>query len=339
MTIHEVVHEMVVREYHEPNSEGPGSAWKVYINAMVVGLFLLVLLEYPNGKGVVRATSKGLDMALHWSGVGVAPLMSPRQDETSEPLLYAGWMAGPYRFRQFFVNEIGNGTRTSMWYDNWYEISPLSNFIDNRCLYDARLMKQWYNDFPILHRVGVPHLIHDKADVVRWKTKKGQKIYFSTQKAWLDIKEELPKEQIIQKMANLQCNTSIWSILNRIILACIVYHIWKERNERVFTLMDKDAKTVLQVLNDQVRLQLMSLRMKKSVHTMKVANLFWKNLHGEAAEAFITRVTEGVTPELGGRTTTDAEQMWNRLGNTTREAAKETLGVVAGASRTHIGRS
>nr|GEV95688.1 putative ribonuclease H-like domain-containing protein [Tanacetum cinerariifolium] len=36
-------------------------------------------------------------MALHWSGVGAAPLMSPRQDETSEPLLYAGLMAGPYR--------------------------------------------------------------------------------------------------------------------------------------------------------------------------------------------------------------------------------------------------
>ncbi|GJY27052.1 retrovirus-related pol polyprotein LINE-1 [Tanacetum coccineum] len=30
--------------------------------------------------------------------------------------------------------------------------------------------------------------------------------------------------------------------------------------------------------------------------------------------------------------------MWNRLANTIREAAKETLGVVAGASRTHIGR-
>nr|GEW48061.1 retrovirus-related Pol polyprotein from transposon TNT 1-94 [Tanacetum cinerariifolium] len=36
-------------------------------------------------------------MALHWSAVRAAPLMSPRQDETSEPLLYARWMAGPYR--------------------------------------------------------------------------------------------------------------------------------------------------------------------------------------------------------------------------------------------------
>ncbi|GJX75459.1 hypothetical protein Tco_0314054, partial [Tanacetum coccineum] len=36
-------------------------------------------------------------MALHWSGVGAALLMSSRQDETSEPLSYAGWMDGPYR--------------------------------------------------------------------------------------------------------------------------------------------------------------------------------------------------------------------------------------------------
>ncbi|GJR38587.1 hypothetical protein Tco_1214271 [Tanacetum coccineum] len=84
---------------HELNSEGSESAWMAYMNARVDGLFLLVLLEYPNGKGVVRATSRGLDMALHWSGVGVAPLMSPRQDKTSEPLSYAGWMAGPYRVK------------------------------------------------------------------------------------------------------------------------------------------------------------------------------------------------------------------------------------------------
>ncbi|GKG18543.1 hypothetical protein Tco_0372841 [Tanacetum coccineum] len=89
--------EMVVGECHEPNFKVLGSAWMAYMDARIAGLFLLVLLEYPNSKGVVRATNKALDMAPHWSGVGVAPLMSPRRDETSEPLLYAGWMAGPYR--------------------------------------------------------------------------------------------------------------------------------------------------------------------------------------------------------------------------------------------------
>nr|GEY63919.1 hypothetical protein [Tanacetum cinerariifolium] len=63
--MHEVVHEMVVGECHEPNSKGSGSAWEAYMNARVAGLFLLVSLEYPNGKGVVRATIRGLDMAPH----------------------------------------------------------------------------------------------------------------------------------------------------------------------------------------------------------------------------------------------------------------------------------
>nr|GEU57083.1 hypothetical protein [Tanacetum cinerariifolium] len=35
MTMHEVVHEMVVGECHEPNSEGLGSTWKEYVNARV----------------------------------------------------------------------------------------------------------------------------------------------------------------------------------------------------------------------------------------------------------------------------------------------------------------
>ncbi|GJZ20809.1 glyceraldehyde-3-phosphate dehydrogenase [Tanacetum coccineum] len=54
-------------------------------------------LIVPQRQGVVRATSRGLDMALHWSGVGATPLMSQRQDETNEPLLYAGRMTGLYR--------------------------------------------------------------------------------------------------------------------------------------------------------------------------------------------------------------------------------------------------
>ncbi|GJW21268.1 hypothetical protein Tco_0031890 [Tanacetum coccineum] len=74
-------------------------------------------------------------------------------------------------------------------------------------------------------------------------------------------------------MASLQCNNSIWSVVNRIILACAVYYIWKERNERIFTSVDRDVETVLQIINDQVRLQLMSLKMKKSIQTVKVADI------------------------------------------------------------------
>ncbi|GJT90046.1 ubiquinol oxidase, mitochondrial-like protein [Tanacetum coccineum] len=58
----------------------------------------------------------------------------------------------------------------------------------------------------------------------------------------------------------------------------------------------------------------------------------------EATKAFRTRVIEEVTPEAEGRIVADAEQMWNRLANTIKKAAKETLGVVAGTLRTYIGR-
>ncbi|GKA66042.1 leucine--tRNA ligase [Tanacetum coccineum] len=87
-----------------------------------------------------------------------------------------------------------------------------------------------------------------------------------------------------------------------------------------------------EVCFSQHRLLALDINIKRRPRSTKMAvkpRILWKNLHGEAAEAFRTRVTEGVTPELGGRTTTDAEQMWNRLANTIREAAKETLGVVA----------
>ncbi|GJX46763.1 retrovirus-related pol polyprotein LINE-1 [Tanacetum coccineum] len=104
----------------------------------------------------------------------------------------------------------------------------------------------------------------------------------------------------------------------------------------------KDCKVFLsEVCFSQHRLLALDINIKRRPRLMKMAvkpRILWKNLHGEAAEAFRTRVTEGVTPELGGRTTTDAEQMWNRLANTIREAAKETLGVVARDLRTHIGR-
>nr|GEX50182.1 hypothetical protein [Tanacetum cinerariifolium] len=61
-------------------------------------------------------------------------------------------------------------------------------------------------------------------------------------------------------------------------------------------------------------------------------------MEASAAEAFRSRVIKGVTPKEKGRSVSDAEQMWNTLANTIKEAAKETLRVVEGTLRTRIGR-
>ncbi|PWA83708.1 reverse transcriptase zinc-binding domain-containing protein [Artemisia annua] len=90
-------------------------------------------------------------------------------------------------------------------------------------------------------------------------------------------------DQITHKIASLPCNNSIWSILNRIIIATTVYGIWKERNERLFKLKTQSTEVIIQCIIEQIRMQLLSLTVKKSTHTIKVAdqwNIQFKYVQG-----------------------------------------------------------
>ncbi|GJY05232.1 leucine--tRNA ligase [Tanacetum coccineum] len=103
----------------------------------------------------------------------------------------------------------------------------------------------------------------------------------------------------------------------------------------------KDCKVFPgEVCFSQHRLLALDIHIKRRPCSSKRSvkpRILWKNLYGEAAEAFRARVIEGVTLEEGDGSVADAEQMWNTLANTIREAAKETLEVVAGTLRTRIG--
>ncbi|GJZ09213.1 hypothetical protein Tco_0543496 [Tanacetum coccineum] len=81
-------------------------------------------------------------------------------------------------------------------------------------------------------------------------------------------------DQIVQTMGNFKCSNSIWSVLRRIGLAACVYYVWKERNDRIFTQIKKSYQTVLQHIMENIRLHLMSLSVKKSANTVKVADLW-----------------------------------------------------------------
>ncbi|XP_071728779.1 uncharacterized protein [Rutidosis leptorrhynchoides] len=60
-----------------------------------------------------------------------------------------------------------------------------------------------------------------------------------------------------------------------------------------------------------------------------------KKLNGEKAETFKTLVVDRVDAEVDMVSHDDADQMWNCLASTFREAAKEALGVAIGTSRGH----
>nr|GEY38319.1 hypothetical protein [Tanacetum cinerariifolium] len=104
----------------------------------------------------------------------------------------------------------------------------------------------------------------------------------------------------------------------------------------------KDCKVFSgEVCFSQHRLLALYIHIKKRPRLTERAvkpRILWKNLYGEAAEAFRARVIEEVTLEEEDRPAPDAEQMWNRLVNTIREADNETLRVVAGTMRSRIGR-
>ncbi|GKC61007.1 RNA-directed DNA polymerase, eukaryota, reverse transcriptase zinc-binding domain protein, partial [Tanacetum coccineum] len=78
-------------------------------------------------------------------------------------------------------------------------------------------------------------------------------------------------DDLEEQYANKECNNSIGSILRRITLALTVYHIWKERNTRIFKNEVVDVKILLKIIADDIKLQLMGLKVKNSVNVQKVA--------------------------------------------------------------------
>lgn len=61
-------------------------------------------------------------------------------------------------------------------------------------------------------------------------------------------------KDIVQQFTSLPCNKSIWSITRKLLLANIVYHIWKERNDRMFNNGKKCEEVVIQSIIEKVRL-------------------------------------------------------------------------------------
>ena len=95
---------------------------------------------------------------------------------------------------------------------------------------------------------------------------------------WSCLKKKLRKEwltdtweNIMEQFANDPCNNTINSVLARITLETAVYHIWKERNTRIFTGEELEAKVLLNIIVEKIKLQLLCLNVKRSPQTLKVA--------------------------------------------------------------------
>ncbi|GKD87070.1 RNA-directed DNA polymerase, eukaryota, reverse transcriptase zinc-binding domain protein [Tanacetum coccineum] len=77
------------------------------------------------------------------------------------------------------------------------------------------------------------------------------------------------------KFSNMPCTNSIWSIVRRLTIASTVYHIWQERNSRVFQQKNRSPGVLYQIIMDNVNCRLLSLKVKNSKAVKSVEEL-WK---------------------------------------------------------------
>ncbi|GJX74877.1 RNA-directed DNA polymerase, eukaryota, reverse transcriptase zinc-binding domain protein, partial [Tanacetum coccineum] len=75
--------------------------------------------------------------------------------------------------------------------------------------------------------------------------------------------------------SNMPCTNSIWSIVRRLTIASTVYHIWKERNSRVFQKKERRPEILYQVIRDNVKCRLLSLKVTNS-KAVKAVEEVWK---------------------------------------------------------------
>ena len=131
-----------------------------------------------------------------------------------------------------------------------------------------RVMK-WNNDFNM--KCPLCNLVNDSHSHLFFECEFSKEIW-SDLKAKMEINWMADSwDVVIDQFVNEPCNNSIGSVLRRIGLASVVYHIWKERNTRLFTGEKTDKKSLMKIIEGNIKLQLRCLNVKKSAQVLRVA--------------------------------------------------------------------
>nr|KAJ0187106.1 hypothetical protein LSAT_V11C900454800 [Lactuca sativa] len=265
--------------------------------------------------------------------------------------------------RDFFVNQLGNGKNTNMWFDNWHQLGPLGYVLSHREITNAGYNirdtvsdvigegnwswpAEWLEMIPQLGDFLMPRLIAEKKDEVHWRNHKGTIVPFAVNQVsssliyhesivkwyhlvwfqnripshcfihWLAILGRLRTQDRMKKWKDsngfscvfcnsqldshshlfFECNYTkeVWSLMKnkvkinhtsdswfdiirelqcslkkknindfikKIALAASVYHIWNERNKRVFGRMNSSVENVVKIITEDIRLKIFSLKM------------------------------------------------------------------------------
>ncbi|GJT04162.1 mitochondrial proton/calcium exchanger protein-like protein isoform X1 [Tanacetum coccineum] len=94
---------------------------------------------------------------------------------------------------------------------------------------------------------------------------------------WSKIKGKLNEskwdsscENVIDVIANEGCRNSIRSVIQRITIATSVYYIWNKKNKRIFTQEQRSCQCLFNGIEESIKLQHLSLKVKRSIAVMKL---------------------------------------------------------------------
>nr|XP_043630469.1 transcription factor MYB3R-3-like [Erigeron canadensis] len=154
--------------------------------------------------------------------------------------------------KQHIFVKLGDGQKTSMWFDKWYVDGPLCAFINRRALYDARMEDNitvdkmicngqwrwpagWTEEYPALREIVVPNILIGAEDRM-WITNDNQLDYLLIElvkkhnaKNWKRIAESIPGR------TTRQCFSRWKKVLN----PDIIKGIWtKEEDDHIVKLVE-----------------------------------------------------------------------------------------------------
>ncbi|GKC05344.1 RNA-directed DNA polymerase, eukaryota, reverse transcriptase zinc-binding domain protein [Tanacetum coccineum] len=153
------------------------------------------------------------------------------------------------KIRPHVFYNIGNGKATSVWYDKWSLSGPLSNFINRRDIYDARLKDNscvadmikngswiWPNDCKT--NDSVPHLFFECAYSMEiWDSIKGKIMMHNAPCIW---------EEIIKKLNMMHSKNNIKSIISKIgVAACGLAALWEVKRSKFIWMYHKEGLVIV----------------------------------------------------------------------------------------------
>ncbi|GKC66612.1 hypothetical protein Tco_1099210 [Tanacetum coccineum] len=141
-----------------------------------------------------------------------------------------------------------------MWYDKWHESDILIDKVTNRELYDARIPKM----------ISISSMMNNRMRKKVWNEIARKMNLQKVNYKWDDIVNELTGK----KNGN-----NIWSAMRRLSLAAVVYYIWQERNQRIFKGSKRGEATLIDTINEIIKLKLMSIKVKNSNAVKRVAEI------------------------------------------------------------------